>query len=134
MNREIKFRGKSLEGGGWVVGDLLHPSTGARIVNYTESEADGVMRADYHYFNVDPATVGQYTGLKDKNGTEIYEGDIITLDTWEGIFVVKFVEGAFCFGNSKSCYNNDIHYVQHAGRRQASIEGNIHDNPELMNN
>ncbi len=77
MNREIKFRGKSLEGGGWVVGDLLHPSTGARIVNYTESEADGVMRADYHYFNVDPATVGQYTGLKDRGAQEVYKGVVV---------------------------------------------------------
>jgi hypothetical protein len=65
MNREIKFRGLRTDGGGWVEGDLVQP-------NNIFNTLSGMVK-------VHPETIGQFTGLKDKNGREIFEGDLIIL-------------------------------------------------------
>lgn len=78
--------------------------------------------------------VMQYTGLKDKNRKEIYEGDILKLDSWSGLQIVEFIEGAFCLVNQgkQTGFTSDIHYIHHAGIPQAAVIGNIYENPELL--
>ena len=64
---DIKFKAKSILDGAWVQGDLVHKEDGAICI----------LRNGFNVSEVDPSTVCQFTGLKDKNGTPIYEGDMI---------------------------------------------------------
>ncbi len=131
MNRTIKFRGKDLATGKWVYGDLLHPITSCRIVNYTEVEEDGVKRADYHYYDVDPDTVGQFTGLYDRNGKEIYEGDIIFQQGYSGkrSMLVRFEAGAFVCGRHRGSSTSPRPMLI---QKRCEIIGNETDHPELL--
>ena len=117
--REILFRGKRLDNGEWIYGDVVQfPTHG--IVRIVEQEPS------YKDAEVDLDTVGQYTGLTDKNGKKIFEGDIFT----DGIsnYVVTFTNGAFTID-----YRPDfLAYFLVSGFADGDIIGNIHDNPELL--
>ena len=90
MKREIKFRGKRLTDGNWIYGDFFRN----RGLSFIAS--DGISEnplATWRDYNVDPETVGQFTGFHDKNGKEIYEGDRILIN--RNHYVVIFYKGMF---------------------------------------
>lgn len=126
MNREIEFRG--FDGTKWYYGDLEYnrKTDIARIHTYKE---DGGYDRQYP---VESDTVGQFTGLCDKNGVKIFEGDIIRFvngqkkvnGEWvdnELIYTVEYSKGAFCCVSGLSEVLDAVEVI-----------GNIHDNPELL--
>lgn len=125
--REIKFRGKRLDNGEWVVGSYIEAENRDRsIAHQIIPYKDGLVVRE-----VDPATVGQYTGLKDKNGREIYEGDIIggsngSINGWEWPFKseIKWNDEECGFDPPILGYMDSTHYY--------NVLGNIHDNPDLL--
>ena len=127
--REIKFRAKRTDTGAWVYGDLQHVQ---RINTKEQAEQSGrrsepaVRIANY---DVDEQTIGQYTGLKDKNGREIYEGDILCYRDAKFQTHVVFHNGGFYFSHFRGTTFTAIgdHEVE-----KFTVVGNIHDNPELL--
>ena len=140
--REILFRGKRTDNGEWVYGNLVRgcDEKYAYIVEFGNRE---LCR---NYVNVNPETVGQYTGLKDKNGTKIFEGDMIKPFGDEiDKMVVEFSLGQFLL-----CLYGERGYMAEYGWEESGnygcfeaeplssygddieVIGNIYDNPELL--
>lgn len=139
--REIKFRGKRLDNGEWVHGDLLHID-GSCLIYFGSKDQTSELEIDRNYVIaveifrdeiavVDPSTIGQYTGLKDKNSKEIYEGDVLRWFVNDLISTapVEYRDGAFWMvrdiNTGHGVWNDWL-------RGEYEIFGNIHDNPELL--
>ena len=117
--REIRFRGKT-DCGKWVYGYFtLNDDDKACII--PEADPSGFWR------EVDPATVGQYTGLKDKSGKEIYEGDIVRDIDTSKVFEIMYQGHMFLRYERKPMY---MFYTLDGDCLE--VIGNIHDNPDLL--
>ena len=124
--REVIFRGKRTDNGKWVKGYLYITHTGAHEIGSYDAE----INIERLTFDVIPETVGQYTGLTDKNGVRIFEGDIVSLVKHDSlIYKVVYVPCRYELVNSKgvNCFVLDIYKSENI-----EVIGNIHDNPELL--
>lgn len=120
--REILFRGKRIDNGEWVEGNYgNHTSLDAFII-YKPYPTMGGGFAALGFYEVVPETVGQYTGLCDKRGKKMFEGDILATRTGRP-HIVKFEDGGFALTDTAIP-------IRHANVFE--IIGNIHDNPELL--
>ena len=150
--RTIKFRGKRVDNGEWEYGDLVHLSNGEACILPEDGE--------WRHRLIIPDTVGQFTGLLDKNGKEIYEGDVVCANhffvRYDG-YTPKPIRNAYNIEIDQKGLVTSVLYSRnyalefypnkgwimrngsdqhrmHSIKGEANIEviGNIHDNPELM--
>ena len=123
--REILFRGKRIDNGEWVEGYFVN----LWLVNYQRYQPI-ITDNNAVSYDVDPSTVGQYTGICDKNDKKIFEGDIMAFTAYGFDYVgtVEFVDGSF----SVMCEHTSPFLDQAVSKHGAYIIGNMHDNPELL--
>ena len=125
MNRTIKFRGKRLDNGEWVYGSLLQGENQC-VIATVKGDSINV----HECFEVDPTTVGQFIGLLDKNGKEIYEDDIVLSDDGKVGQVQWFEEHLafmiWCVTDNKVyfAYENDFSKIE--------VIGNVYENADLL--
>lgn len=132
--REIIFRGKSEYDGEWICGGVVHQTDfyGDKVDRWFI--IDGTDTFDYDIgepIRVIPETIGQYTGLTDKNGKKIFEGDILRIVGC--YFNVIYRNGGFVWRDMR--LNKFVNYANSESNIEqfsfVEVIGNIHDNPEL---
>ena len=139
--RPIRFRGKPIEGGGFIYGGYANDEGCIFILTSTSVCVDASVDSWENrtiFKQVKPETVGQYTGLKDKNVKEVYDGDILSSG-----YVVRFgvvdIEDNEGYSDNRVCGFYVEHYVENHWKKDhidlgyiGTVIGNIYDNPELM--
>ncbi|MCT7643880.1 YopX family protein [Aliarcobacter butzleri] len=138
--REIKFRcwfpkmGRFLDKSDDILDGLINLSNGKRVFNIDDYLNKEIREIDY--FSDDGYVLNQYTGLKDKNGVEIYEGDVLEAFDILGereIYPVIFIDGAFM---GKRLDDEEFPYFYLFANKSLSetyrVIGNIYENPELL--
>lgn len=137
--REIKFRGKRVDNGEWIIGfyrkytffDKFSECKNELYTKHYIGCFDNLSLFDRIFEQVEvlPETVGQYTGLKDANGVEIYEGDIIQSNKGTISFVVWELNGY----RTNSFFDGWHELFYCISKAEAKVIGNMTDNPELLN-
>lgn len=132
--REILFRGKRTDNGKWVEGDYAYSNTEDKhyIICDLEMQSMSYEENDLYaleWYEVIPETVGQYTGLTDKNGVKIFEGDICK--SIDGISLISYDNEMAGFVIRYFDYPPDTLTMDELVD-DAEVIGNIHDNPELI--
>lgn len=154
--REILFRGKRVDNGEWVYGNLNKTYSG--YTSYVVPKKKSLIYVHPDDFNakrhnlfsiqiesdngrlkdikVDEKTIGQFTGLTDKNGVKIFEGDVLSIYGIEGNPVVYFDEQMACFRIKTHLKHHDgtsitFGFEEAEPNSEIDVIGNIHDNPEL---
>ena len=129
--REILFRGKRTINGDWVYGDFVHG-------NERKSLRDSIFVYDsetqsFNDYKINPSTLGQYTGLTDKNGKRIFEGDIVKTDKFSEPNKQYIIKYDLQFGAFIGQDRYNLYFVTFDGDSgEFEVIGNIHDNPELL--
>ena len=135
--REVIFRGKRTDNGEWIEGNLKQAFRGNQL------SSCGIMKTPTAYcWRVDPETVGQFTGLTDKNGKRIFEGDILkstikiidcddegfSISPYdrEDIGIVEWRKPGFMIAHKSGTWARNFYGCENY------VIGNIHDNPELL--
>jgi len=124
--REILFRGKRVDNGTWAYGDLTHCDDEMEINSESHGENGGY---------IIPETIGQYTGLKDKNGVKIFEGDILSghLDDLFPEDESRYPVVWHDYGWHIKCGNKSFDTLEQWWvAKFLEVIGNLHDNPELL--
>jgi uncharacterized phage protein (TIGR01671 family) len=130
--RTIKFRGKTCKDNVWVYGQYLESTISLRNRKPHKSwiaqrvMSNGGFIALTQRYPVIDETVGQYTGLQDKNGVEIYEGDILQETYSNKNVLVVYDAPQFCYADNSFGYR----FLNHP--ENFTVVGNIHDNPDLL--
>lgn len=133
--KEIEFRGKRIDTGEWERGGFYKNTNDDTHWIITHGDLDEYYSASV----VHPETVGQYTGMNDKNGKKIFESDIVKVKIQGGycdhfadkerILPVKYLEEKACWSPFNVCHM----WREEDGTPKAiEVVGNIHDNPELL--
>ena len=131
MNDRYLFRAKRIDTGEWCIGNLVDCPDGRNVI----AEVGG----NWALHEVDPSTICQCTGLKDKNGKLIWENDIISINTYSYeepedtvVGVVKYSEAntGFCLDDGYAWI--PINEIHGSYTTEYFVEGNIFDNPELL--
>lgn len=125
MKREILFRGLSNQGKGWLYGDLIRNKRGAIAIVPPHP-----LKVTHRYscYEVIPDTIGQYTGLTDKNGVRIFEGDIISIGEPNIKYITMWRDaGLHAKQIGASSYVGLTYWAS-----DIEVLGNVIDNPELI--
>lgn len=139
--REILFRGQTRRYGekilnvrgdkmpsNWVYGGIFPSHNGSKAIIYQQEPT-------IEKFTVYADTVGQYTGLRDKNDVRIFEGDIVKAE-WASLNITNTVVGTVIYENATFILETDEHYLffeDNIFSGGCEVIGNIHDNPDLLN-
>jgi len=128
MKREILYRGARMEDGKFVYGSLVFVKENDKSENELPHIVISYGPDTFDWFEVDPETVGQYTGIDDREGEKIFEGDIFKIGAENNIYTVRFDYGCFL------AYEDDVQVGILAELSTMFIKkiGNIHDNKELL--
>lgn len=121
--RVILFRAKRKDNGKWVYGNYTFADNNCQQCFVFQNKA--------FEFEVDPKTVGQYTGLTDKNGTKIFEGDIVHFKTTAYHFKNCRIKYQSCYARYCAIDNKGYEYPMDKAFEYEVI-GNIHDNPRIV--
>lgn len=120
--RKIEYRAIGRSDGGWVYGIPYKTDLG----NWMMRDDDGVVHP------IDPETIGEWTGLKDMNGKNIYEDDIIRHGSYENPFLCMWTKKFTCFAFEENGENETI-FILACDCDRILVIGDIHHNPELLN-
>lgn len=138
MNRDVKFRGYAVDEmveNQWMFGTGLHKTVFTdEYAAETGVKEEWFVFTEYGWVHVEPKSIGQYTGLKDKNGVEIYEGDILEFEDEDFKWIVIYNFGSCIAVGGKHNQSEELieFYDWSKDRLDVVVVGNIYEHPHLL--